>query len=61
MYCIILLEGIFTTPPENTTVCRGSDVIISCGHMIAPARPVTWIINGTSFDQEYLFLVHCIS
>ena len=25
---------------------------ISCGHVIAPARPVTWIINGTSFDQE---------
>ena len=55
MYCIILLEGIFTTPPENTTVCRGSDVTISCGHMIASARPVTWIINGTSFDQEDLF------
>ena len=25
---------------------------ISCGHMITPARPVTWIINETSFDQE---------
>ena len=25
---------------------------ISCGHVIAPARPVTWILNGTSFDQE---------
>ena len=46
-------EGIFT-PPENTTVCRGSDVTISCGYMITPPRPVTWIINGTSFDQEVI-------
>ena len=52
--CIILLEGIFATPPENTTVCRGSDVTISCGHMITPAKPVIWIINGTSFDQEVI-------
>ena len=48
----ILLEVNFTTPPENTTVFRGSDVTISCGHVIIPARPVIWIINGTSFDQE---------
>ena len=27
---------------------------ISCGHVVAMARPVTWIINGTSFDQEEL-------
>ena len=47
-------EGIFT-PPENITVCRGSDVTISCGYVIAPARPVTWIINGTSFDQDKIF------
>ena len=53
--CIVLLEGTFTTSPENTTVCRGSDVTISCGHVIAIARPVTWIINGTSFDQEEIF------
>ena len=41
-----------TTPPENTTVCRGSNVTISCGHVTAIALPVTWIINGTSFDQQ---------
>ena len=40
-----------TIPPENTTVCRGSDVNISCGYLTATALPVTWIINGTSFDQ----------
>ena len=45
----------FITPPENTTVCRGSDVIISCGHVTFVARPVTWIINGTSFTQEEIY------
>ena len=43
---------IITTPPENTTVCSGSDVTISCGHTIATVLPVTWIINGTSFTLE---------
>ena len=43
---------IITTPPENTTVCRGSDVTISCGHVTATLLSVTWIINGTSFTQE---------
>ena len=36
-----------TTPPENTTVCRGSDVIISCGYDNDTALDVTWRINGT--------------
>ena len=27
---------------------------ISCGHVTATAFPVTWIINGTSFDQQEL-------
>ena len=45
-------DVIITTPPENTTVCRGSDVTISCGHVTAIAIPVTWIINGTSINQE---------
>ena len=42
-------------PPENITVCRGSDVTISCGYVIARAKPITWIINGTSFSQEQIF------
>ena len=42
------------TPPENTTVCRGSDVTISCGYLRVSAIPVTWIINGTSFTQEQI-------
>ena len=40
--------------PENTTACRGSNVIISCGYVRATALPVTWMINGTSFDEETL-------
>ena len=42
------------TPPENTTVCRGSDVTISCGYVTAVALLVTWIINGTSFTLQEL-------
>ena len=41
-----------TTPPENRTVNRGSDVTINCGYDSASALPVTWIINGRSFDQQ---------
>ena len=40
--------------PENTTVCRGSNVTISCGYVSATAVPVTWMINGISFDKETL-------
>ena len=49
---VVLNKANFTTPPENTTVCRGSDVTISCGYVTATALPVTWIINGTSFTHE---------
>ena len=54
MYIRIMVYSvvIVTTPPENTTVCRGSDVTISCGYGGAIALPVTWIINGSSFTQE---------
>ena len=45
-------DVIITTPPENTTVCRGSEVTISCGHVTAILFPITWIINETSFDQQ---------
>ena len=39
-------------PPENTTVCRGSNVTISCGYVRSTAVHVTWIINGTSFTLQ---------
>ena len=48
VFCIVTIS----TPPENTTVCRGSDVTISCGYVTATLLSVTWIINGTSFTQE---------
>ena len=48
-------DVVITTPPENTTACRGSDVTISCGYVTATAFPVTWIINGTSFTLEEIF------
>ena len=38
-----------TTPPEDTTVCRGSDVTISCGYdSDTPLDPV-WRINGSAY------------
>ena len=48
----IYLVVYFATPPENITVCKGSNVTISCGYQSATALPVTWIINGTSFTQQ---------
>ena len=57
MYIAVLIVYIdpvvtFTRPPENTTVCRGSKVIISCGYQSVTPLPVTWIINGTSFTED---------
>ena len=51
MYVTVLPEPTITMPPENATVCRGTDITISCGHVITMPRPVVWIINGTSFTQ----------
>ena len=52
MYMCVHSVVIISRPPENITVCRGSDVTISCGYLWASALTVTWIINGTSFDQS---------
>ena len=43
---------VITSPPKNTTVYIGSSVTISCGFLSATTLPVTWIINGISFDQS---------
>ena len=51
----------FIAPPQNMTVTRGSNVTISCEHVIASSSPVTWIINGTSFSQDKYFSVHYIN
>ena len=34
------------------TVCSGSDVLVRCGYLSTSLLPVTWIINGTPFDQS---------
>ena len=41
-----------TTPPGNTTVCRGSDVTISCGYDCATLFDPIWIINATHLLQS---------
>ena len=45
---------IIYTPPGNTTACKSSNVTISCGYTSGTPFPVTWIINGTSFDEASL-------
>ena len=54
MYACMYVHSavIISKPPENITVCRGSDVNISCGYQWSSRLHVTWIINGTSFDQS---------
>ena len=51
-YVCLIIAVIITTPPENRTVHRGSDVTITCGYQGFTALPVIWIINGISFTQE---------
>ena len=43
-----------TTPPEDTTVCRGSDVTISCGYDSNIPLVNTWEINGTHLLQSQI-------
>ena len=52
MVCICLPVVTITRPPENSTACRGSTVIINCGYQSDTPLPVTWIINGTSFTED---------
>ena len=49
-YCI----GTITTPPEDTTVCRGSDVTISCGYDSDVPLDVLWRINVKHFNESQL-------
>ena len=51
-YICLYLVVIITRPPENTVVCRGSNVTISCGYLRVTALPVSWIINLTSLTQQ---------
>ena len=48
----IHINSVVIKSPQTMTVCRGSDVTISCGYSSSAALPVIWIINGTSFTQQ---------
>ena len=50
VYCIVTI----TTPPKDTTVCRGSDVTISCGYDSDTPLDVVWTINASNFLQSSL-------
>ena len=41
-----------TTPPEDTTICRGSDVTINCGYDSDTPLDVVWRINATLLLQS---------
>ena len=50
LYIVAIVK--ITTPPEDATVCRGSDVTISCGYdSDVPLDPV-WRINATHLLQS---------
>ena len=53
IYTIVTIDD----PPINKTVCRESDVTISCGYNWV-VSPATWIINGTSFNQSDLDIMN---
>ena len=46
----VLIVVVITRPPEDTTVCRGSDVIISCGHNSTDTFDTVWGFNGSIFS-----------
>ena len=46
--------NIIIAPPENTTVCKDSDVTINCRYQAVRAFPTAWLINGTLFTQRNL-------
>ena len=47
MFIIVVI----TRQPENTTACRGSRVIISCGHNSTAKFDTIWSINGSNFTS----------
>ena len=42
-------------PPEDTSVCKGSNVTISCGYDSPTALSTAWLINKTVFNPEDLW------
>ena len=56
LYIYLYFVGIITTPPENTTVCRGSDVTISCGYQSLVALAVRWMINDDVLTENEIMM-----
>ena len=48
--CVLIVVAI-TRSPEDTTACRGSEVIISCGINSTVLFNVIWSINGSGFNS----------
>ena len=42
---------VFTKPPQNTTVCAGDDVNITCGYSFNVQLGAIWIIGEESFSS----------
>ena len=51
MTLYVFIVVVITRPPENTTVCRGSEVIVSCGHNSTTEFNTIWSINGSGFSS----------
>ena len=39
-------------PPENVTVCEGAWAVMRCGYQSDARLPVTWIIDGVSYNER---------
>lgn len=49
--CTSLFTAMIIRPPENTTVCKDTNVTISCGYQSNAKLPVTWIIDGDFYNE----------
>ena len=48
--CVFVAVAI-TRPPGDTTVCRGSNVTISCGHNSTDRFDTVWGFNGSALSK----------
>ena len=56
----VLIVVVFTREPEDTTACRGGEVIITCGHNSTASFDTIWSINGSvtqSITNDQLYSV----
>ena len=49
VYTYFVVTGIITKPPEDTTVCQGGNVTISCEYNSTISLSISWIINQSRF------------